>query len=57
MLWQWIPDELEAVVIEYSTLPYLIIENFFPNDLYHSIVTLDPFNLVAGMEKRMEARA
>ena len=34
--------------IDYFPFPHVIIENFFPDDLYRDIVALNPFQLIAG---------
>jgi hypothetical protein len=45
-----IETKIESAALEVYPFPHLIIENFFPDDVYKNIVDLNPFKRNAGTE-------
>jgi hypothetical protein len=46
----FIEDKLQNATLQWSPFPYLIIENFLPNDVYASVLRYNPFQDNEGVE-------
>src|SRR5262249_53293168 len=54
---EWMAARFEVASLEYLPFPHLIVERFFPDDVYEMILQRNPFRLAEGAEWKTTAEA